>query len=126
MTCGRRAAVWSVLAAAAAGASPAAVAQVTQPGRYDAQFCVANPASQPPNCGAAEFTVQAPGRASLRISDIVYRFRLRSSQLDVTTLHGAVQIDEFSADYVWKDGALVFADADKDVRYEIRPSARPR
>lgn len=117
------------LAIAFACAAPAA-AQVPAPGRYDAQLCVANPASEPPRCGDAELVVESARRARVRVADIVYRLRLRSSQLDVTTMHGAMQIDGFGADFAWEGGALVFTDAEKNVRYEIRPqllpAARPR
>ncbi len=116
----------AALASAGAFATAGAVAQVTQPGIYEASLCVANPASAPPSCGAAAFTVHGPGRATLQVFDIVYRFRLRRSQLDVTLTQGNVQIDEFSADYAWRDGALLFVDAQKNVRYAIRPEAKPR
>ncbi len=116
----------AALAAASALASAGATAQVTQPGSYEARFCVSNPASAPPSCGAAAFTVHAPGRATLQVFDIEYRFRLRRSQLDVTLTQGTVQIDEFTTDYAWRDGALVFDDAPKNVRYAIRPEAKPR
>ena len=39
-------------------------------------------------------------------------------------MHGAMQIDEFSAAYLWEGTTLRFSDADKDVRYEVRIGAR--
>jgi len=63
-------------------------------------------------------------RADGRVADIVYRLHLRPDQLDVATMHGRMQIDEFSAEYAWRDGILTFLDAEKQARYEVRPGAR--
>jgi hypothetical protein len=65
-----------------------------------------------------------PGRISVRVADIVYLLALKPSQLDVETMHGAMQIDEFSAAYDWQGTTLRFSDAAKDVRYEVRIGAR--
>jgi hypothetical protein len=62
--------------------------------------------------------------ADVRVADIVYRLHLRPEQVDVATMHGRMQIDEFSAEYAWRDGVLTFLDADKQARYEVRPGAR--
>mgnify|MGYP007102170824 FL=1 len=40
------------------------------------------------------------------------------------TMHGKMQIDEFSSPYQWEATTLVFTDAEKDVRYEVRIGAR--
>jgi hypothetical protein len=82
------------LLAAGAGATPAA------PGRYDAELCVATRPQAAPTCGAAEVEV-TPARISVRVADIVYRLALKAAQLDVETMHGQMQIDEFSAAYEW-------------------------
>jgi hypothetical protein len=58
------------------------------------------------------------------VADIVYRLHLRPHQVDVATMHGPMQIDEFSAEYEWRDGILAFLDADKQTRYEVRPGPR--
>jgi membrane-bound lytic murein transglycosylase B len=114
----RSAALIALLAAAsAAGAAPAA------PGRYEAQLCVATQPDAAPSCGAAEVEVTA-ARISVRIADIVYRLALKPAQLDVETMHGRMQIDEFSAPYEWEGATLRFSDAAKDVRYEVRIGAR--
>ena len=114
----RRAALIALLAAsAAAGATPAA------PGRYDAELCVATRPEAAPTCGAAEVEVTA-ARISVRVADIVYRLALRPAQLDVETMHGPMQIDEFSAAYQWDGTTLRFSDAAKEVRYEVRIGAR--
>ena len=113
----RTAAAWLALAAGAAVAAPSA------PGRYDAELCVATRPEAAPSCGAADVEV-APGAVVVRVSDIVYRLALRPRQLDVATMHGAMQIDEFSAAYLWDGTTLRFSDADKDVRYEVRIGAR--
>ena len=104
----RSAALIALLAAgAAAGATPAA------PGRYDAELCVATRPQAAPTCGAAEVEV-TPARISVRVADIVYRLALRPAQLDVETMHGPMQIDEFSAAYDWDGTTLRFSDAAKD------------
>jgi hypothetical protein len=114
----RSAALIALLAAsAAAGAAPA------QPGRYDAELCVATRPQSPPTCGAAEVDV-TPARISVRVADIVYRLALKPAQIDVETMHGQMQIDEFSAAYEWDGTTLRFSDAAKDVRYEVRIGAR--
>ena len=115
---GRCAALIALLAAsAAAAATPAA------PGRYDAELCVATRPQAAPTCGAAEVEV-TPTRISVRVADIVYRLALKTAQLDVETMHGQMQIDEFSAAYEWDGAILRFNDAAKDVRYEVRIGAR--
>lgn len=115
----RRCAVLVALLAAAAraGAVPAA------PGRYDAELCVATRPEAAPSCGAADVEV-APAHISVRVADIVYRLALKPAQLDVETMHGRMQIDEFSAAYEWEGSTLRFSDAAKDVRYEVRIGAR--
>jgi hypothetical protein len=111
----------AVLIALAAGA--AAAAAPAPPGRYDAELCVATTPQAAPTCGAAEVEVTA-ARINVRVADIVYRLALRTAQLDVETMHGAMQIDEFSAAYDWEGTTLRFSDAAKDVRYEVRIGAR--
>jgi hypothetical protein len=113
----RNAALIALLAAGSAGAMPAS------PGRYDAELCVATRPQAAPTCGAAEVEV-TPARISVRVADIVYRLALRTAQLDVETMHGQMQIDEFSAAYDWEGSTLRFSDAAKDVRYEVRIGAR--
>ncbi len=104
------------LLAGAVAAAPVA------PGRYDAELCVATPPQAAPNCGAADVDV-TPSRIIVRIADIVYRLALHSAGLDVETMHGAVQIDEFSAASDWEGRTLRFSDAAKDIRYEVRIGA---
>lgn len=109
-----------------AGAAPwltCAVAMAAPPaaGRYAAQWCVALP-----NADAACGPVQVQwrtGRASVRISDIVYTLRLRTAQVDVALKQGAMQIDGFSAMYEWDGATLRFVDAEKNVRYELQTQA---
>ncbi|HEY4956422.1 MAG TPA: hypothetical protein VII31_01290 [Caldimonas sp.] len=112
-----------VLALAAVACTPAARAQPAQGGLYEAQFCVATRPEAPPTCGAADVEV-AGRRLSVRVADIVYRLALRGAQVDVETMHGRMQIDEFSAAYEWSGATLRFSDADKSVRYEVRLGAR--
>jgi hypothetical protein len=112
---GCAAAILACASAAAAG-PPAA-------GRYVAQMCVAV-SNVEPACGRAEIEWRAADRAVLRISDVVYALRLYTSQLDVVLMHGAMQIDGFTAIYEWDGPTLRFIDADKNVRYEVR-SERP-
>ena len=100
-----------------------AVAAPAEPGRYDAQLCVATRPQAAPTCGAADVDV-TDSAIRVRVADIVYRLAMRAAQLDVETMHGALQIDEFSAAYDWQGTTLRFSDAAKDVRYEVRIGAR--
>ena len=72
----------------AASAAPVA-------GHYGAELCVTQ-AEQSPNCGPAQARLDRGGRVQVRVSDIVYRLQLRSSQAEVLLMHGSMQIDEFS------------------------------
>jgi hypothetical protein len=108
-----------VLGASAAGAAP-------PPGRYEATLCVSTSAAKPASCGAAEFELRPNGRAQIRVADVVYRLHLRSAQVDVMTMQGTMEIDEFSALYEWQGEMLTFVDADKNVRYEVKPGAEVR
>jgi hypothetical protein len=110
-------------AVCAAAAAAAQAAPALQGGRYDAQLCVATRPDAAPTCGAAEVQVAGP-RLSVRVADIVYRLALRSAELDVATMHGSMQIDEFSAAYDWAGDTLRFNDAAKNVLYEVRLGAR--
>jgi len=121
---GRLAVVTGFAAAACAtAAQPAPPVQLPHGGRYDGQLCVATRADAPPTCGAADVQV-AGQRVSVRVADIVYRLALRSTELDVETMHGAMQIDEFSAAYAWAGDTLRFSDAAKNVVYEVRLGVR--
>jgi hypothetical protein len=120
---GRLALVAGFAAAASVAAVSAQPAPSLQGGRYAAQLCVATRADATPTCGAAEVQV-AGQRLSVRVADIVYRLALRSAELDVQTMHGAMQIDEFSAAYAWDGDTLRFSDAAKNVLYEVRLGAR--
>jgi len=96
---------------ACAQAAPAA-------GSYAARLCVTLSA-QPPTCGPAQ--AQLAGRSvQVRVSDIVYRLQLKSSQAEVALMHGSMQIDEFTAPYEWVGTALQFSDPDKQTRYEVQ------
>ncbi len=115
----RRTAALIALLTAAGGASATPAA----PDRYDGELCVATRPPAAPTCGAAEVEV-TPARISVRVADIVYRLALQAAKLDVETMHGQMQIDEFSAAYDWQGATLRFSDAAKDVRYEVRIGAR--
>lgn len=119
----RRAPAIAALVAVAASAS-SIVAAAPEPGRFDGELCVATRAGEPPTCGAADVELGRGGRVSVRVADIVYRLDLGRAELEVTTMHGAMQIDEFRAAYRWSGDTLEFADPDKDVRYEVRFGVR--
>jgi hypothetical protein len=102
-------------AGATAAAAPAAA------GRYDAELCVATTAAAAPTCGAADVELSA---GLVRVADIVYRLALHRDQLDLQTMQGQMQIDEFRAAYLWEGKTLRFKDPDKEVRYEVRIGAR--
>ena len=90
------------------------------PGHYAATLCVATTAPTLPSCGAARLEVRSGGRMKVQVADIVYRLQLGREQMDVRTLQGRMQIDEFSTAYAWQDGALLFEDGDKNVRYRVK------
>ena len=95
------------------------------PGHYGAEFCVTTAASAAPGCGPAEVEIRPAGVARVSISDISYRLQLKkSSRVDVVLMHGAMQIDEFTAPYEWVGNALQFADADKRAIYVLRLGER--
>lgn len=112
----------AALLAAALLATAAAAAQQPAAGRYDAQLCV-QLGDAAASCGPVDAQVFRGNRVLVRISDIVYHLKLRSSQADVVLMHGAMQIDEFVANYEWEGATLAFIDADKHTRYEL--SLRP-
>jgi hypothetical protein len=112
----------SVCAASFLACALAAAAGPPDAGRYLAQMCVAVPNVEP-TCGRAEIEWRTADRAVLRISDVAYGLRLRTSQLDVVLKQGAMQIDGFTAIYEWDGPTLRFFDADKNVRYEVRSEA---
>lgn len=94
-------------------------------GRYDGRLCVAT-GEAPAECGAVAITVRSAKDVRVQIADIVYRFALHSSQLDLVLMHGAMQIDGFTANYQWEGRALVFNDPDKAVRYRLELDPKPR
>jgi len=100
-------------------AATAVQADTPAPGRYDGQFCV-SVAAAAADCGPAQVDVLRNRRLNVRISDIVYRLTLNSSQVDVVLMHGTMQIDGFVGHYEWADTALQFDDLDKRTRYELR------
>jgi len=106
------------VASAIAGAAIAAPA----PGRYDATLCVSS-AALASSCGPAEVDVRASGAVWVQVSDIVYRLRIGPGQAIVIVTQGTMQIDEFDAGAEWSGSALRFADADKQVRYEVQVGA---
>jgi len=117
-----RCAVWVAgILALPAVAAPA-------PGRYDATLCVSS-AALAASCGPAEVDVRASGAVWVQVSDIVYRLRISPGQAVVVVTQGTMQIDEFDAGAEWSGSSLLFADADKQVRYEVQvgsPRATPK
>lgn len=114
---GLAAASWAALAATSPAGPP-------PPGRYDGRLCVSPLQGEAANCGPAELLVQSGNRAAVRISDIVYRLRLHSSQVDVVLMHGMMQIDGFTTFYDWAGSTLQFSDREKGLRYEVHFGAQ--
>ncbi len=113
------------LAGAALGLSCAvALAAQPAPGEYAAQWCVTLANAQA-TCGPVQVKWRSAGHATVRISDIVYSLRLRTSQVDVVLKQGAMQIDGFTAIYEWAGTTLRFVDAQKSVHYELQTAAAP-
>jgi hypothetical protein len=106
-----------ILAASAAAASPHA-------GHYDATLCVRN-ATQAPNCGPADVDVRPGGHVLVRVSDLVYRLRVRGDRSAVVITQGSMQLDEFDTEAAWAGTSLRFVDDEKQVRYEVHVG-RPR
>jgi hypothetical protein len=100
-------------------ATLAPAAATPRVGRYDATLCVSH-AAQAPSCGPAKVDVRPGGNVRIQVSDIVYRLRLSTGQAAVVVTQGAMQIDEFDAGTQWSGATLRFADADKQVRYEVQ------
>ena len=108
-----------VVAVGAACAASAAAQTVPAAGRYEATLCVSS-ASQAPSCGPAQVDVRPGGSVLVQVSDIVYRLRIRTGQAAVVVTQGTMQIDEFDAGAEWTGNSLRFADADKNVNYEVQ------
>ena len=138
---GARVAPWLHAAAMAAlcvglGAPAAAVADTAaqatpEPGRYDAQLCVAQStatdaaqsaasASTLASCGAVVVDWQRGGLVRVVLGDVRYRLELRRREVAVVVMHGTVQIDDFLAAYEQSDAALVFIDSARATHYELR------
>lgn len=125
------AAAGCLLASLLFGVAVAGTSSPPVPGRYAGRMCV-QPLSdpqKPADCGPAEVWVQRGNKAQVRISDIVYRLDLSSSQVDVVLMHGRMQIDGFTAVYEWQGATLQFSDRERGMRYEVHvgvPVAAPR
>ena len=109
----------AVLVALALGAALAQANAAPSAGSYSAELCVAT-SNAAPSCGPAQVELQSGGAARVRVSDFVYRLKIKSSQVEVALMHGAMQIDEFVGTYEWAGNSLQFADADKNARYELK------
>jgi len=103
----------------AAGISATTAVAAPAPGRYDATLCVSS-AALAASCGPAEVDVRSSGAVSVQVSDIVYRLRVSTAPSVVVVTQGTMQIDEFDAGAQWSGSSLRFADADKQVRYEVQ------
>ena len=113
----------ALLALAVPGSASAAVSEGRPAlGRHAAELCVTTALAEP-SCGPAQAELRRDGSARVRIDDLVYRLQLHSSQIDVVLMHGAMQIDEFTAPYEWAGRTLRFSDSDRNMRYEVRFTA---
>lgn len=108
----------ALLAWAVSGLAAAPLAR-PDAGRHEAQLCVAT-LPKPPSCGPAQVDLRSDGSLRLRIDDIVYTMRLRSSQVEVVVMHNVVQIDQFTVPYEWVGNTLQFRDDDRNSVYEVR------
>jgi len=115
----------AVLLALVASAHAAAIGARLRPGSWQARLCVAT-APAPPSCGPALARIGQDGQLRVRVDDIVYRLTLRSTQVDIVLMHGAMQLDEFTTTYEWSGRTLRFRDDEHAARYEVRfPEAGP-
>jgi hypothetical protein len=128
-----RAALPLAMAVLALTAMPAAAASGTTggvlkglpppPGRYDAVMCV-TVGDAAASCGPVTADIGGAGQALVRVSDIAYRLEVHADQLGVTLFHGTMQIDGFFATYQWSGTQLLFSDAEKATRYELKLGTR--
>lgn len=80
------------------------------------------------SCGPAQVDLGNDGSARVRVDDFVYRLKLNSSQVEVVLMHGAMQIDEFTAPYDWVGRSLQFKDDVRHSHYVLRfeePKRKP-
>jgi len=119
MTALRSLAAMGGCAVYAAGILAAPAIAAPAPGRYDATLCVSS-AALASSCGPAEVDVRSSGAVWVQVSDIVYRLRIGPAQSVAVVTQGTMQIDEFDAGAEWSGTSLRFADADKQVRYEVQ------
>ena len=108
-------------------AAQAAPVGLPAPGPHQARMCVqVLELPGQANGGPAQAWVGRGQRLQLRISDIVDRLELHSSQVDVVLMHGSMQIDGFTAVYEWQGSTLQFLDLEKRTRYEVQFEAPAR
>ena len=122
MAASRHVATMGGCAVWAAGVLAATAVAAPAPGRYDATLCVSS-AALAASCGPAEVDVRSSGVVWVQVSDIVYRLRISPAQSVAVVTQGTMQIDEFDASAEWSGSSLRFADADKQVRYEVQVGA---
>ena len=116
------------LAAMPTAAAPGTTSSVLKglpppPGHYDAVMCV-TVGDAAASCGPVSADIGGAGQALVRVSDIAYRLEVHSDQLGVTLFHGTMQIDGFFAPYQWSGTQLLFNDAEKATRYELKLGTR--
>ena len=109
----------STMGVARAALPAGEVLTLAQPGRHEVELCVAV-AENTPSCGPAEALVDDRGGIHVRISDILWHIDVQPGAVDVTVMHGTMQIDEFLAVGDWAGTRLKFHDRKKNARYDVR------
>jgi hypothetical protein len=102
----------------AAFAADDPMAQVPGVGDYEASFCVSAGTAKP-NCGPAVVS-WAGGIGRVRLDDFVYVLWVEPKKLGVALMQGDMQVQEFDATYQWQGRNLLFSDARRNTRYELR------
>ncbi len=113
----------AALAAPGTAKAPLPIAEPPPAGRYDARMCV-TVGTTPMQCGAVTVDIGDAGQALVRVSDLAYRLEVWGEQLGVSLFHGTMQIDGFFAPYQWRPGQLLFTDAEKNTRYDLKLGTR--
>lgn len=104
---------------AAAGATAAAPPGGPPPGDYDARLCV-TVNRQPPNCGPAEARVMPDGELRVSVHDITYVMGFEQGLLVGITMHGNIQIADYTSTYRWAGLTLLFGDTPRGLQYEVQ------
>jgi hypothetical protein len=110
---------------AAAGTTAALPVGGPPPGAYAARLCV-TVNRQPPSCGPADAHLAPDGELRVRVHDITYVIGFEQALLVGITMHGNIQVAEYSSSYRWAGLTLLFGDTPRGLQYELQLSPQGR